>query len=328
MYDQRADDATPRERSLPPVSSRIFADLILNIKDVDQMANSDFLIPNLIVRGHIAVFAAPPNGGKTTIFMYLCEKLAASGLDVLYINADSSPGDLKDHFHHSAKHNYQVISPDAKLGMGVQNVIEKLNRIASSAMNCDGLVLIFDTLKKFVDMLDKKQLKELLAMLRAITLKGATVCLLGHTNKYPGKDGNAIYEGMGDVRSDVDELIYLDGSRNPDTGDLEITTRPDKVRATIHPRSFIIELPSRTVTESATLISILSDEEINLLKLVIAAIKGGSATQADIVATVISRTTMGHNAIRDALKKFTNLSDAEIKVGPHPSGRGFMYSLV
>jgi len=309
-------------------ASHFFQDLILNSQDVLPMTRSNFLIPDLIVQGHITVFASPANGGKTTLFKFFCEKLAAIGLDVIYINADSSPGDLKDHFEHSRRHGYHLISPDAKLGQSVENVLDRLTTIKNSDLQFDGLVLIFDTLKKFVDMLDKKQLKSLLSTLRSITLKGATVCLLGHTNKYAGTDGKTIFEGMGDLRTDVDDLIYLDSSKNPDTGHLEVTTRPDKVRATFSPRSFIIELPNRTVKESAAVISIFSDEEMKLLQLVIQAIKSGCSSQQEILICVKPKTLMGQNAIRDALHRFVNAKDAKIKVSPHPGGKGYKYSAI
>ena len=308
-------------------ASHMFDDLILNNEDVINMRDSAFLIPTMIVQGHVAVFAAPANGGKSTLFIYLCEQLAANGLDVIYVNADSSPGDLVDHYHHAKRHGYKVISPDVKLGQNAQSVLAILDKIVNSSASCDGLVLILDTLKKFVDMLDKKQLKTLLSTLRAITLKGATICLLGHTNKYLGKDGNLIFEGMGDLRNDVDELIYLDSSKNPDTGDLEVTTRPDKIRASFSPRSFVIELPSRVVRESASIISIHSDEEAKLLQLVLDAIQMGCTSQQDIVTAVKSRTTMGINAVRDALTKFTRSSDAKITITASPSGKSHIYSV-
>ena len=106
--------------------SDIFKDLILNHDDVNQMANSDFLVPNMIVQGHITLFAAPANGGKSTLFIYLCEQLAAKRLDVLYINADSSPGDLKDHHSHASCHGYRVISPDTKIGKDIGSIMDKV----------------------------------------------------------------------------------------------------------------------------------------------------------------------------------------------------------
>ena len=305
-----------------------FQDLVLTSDEVNEMKNSTFLIPDMIVQGHITVFAAPANGGKTTLFLYLCEQLAAQELRVVYINADSSPGDLKDHFEHANKHGYQIISPDTKAGKSVENVLDRLTLMNTSDARCDGFVLIFDTLKKFVDMLDKKQLKALLAVFRKITVKGATVCLLAHTNKYAGSDGKTIYEGMGDLRTDVDELIYLDGSKNPDTGHLEVTTRIDKLRAEFRPRSYIIELPNRTVKESASVITILSDQEVQLLQLVIQAINNGHDSQQEILSSVKVKAGMGQNAIRDAMNRFANVQDAKIKVSPRPGGKGYKYSVV
>ena len=321
-----SDPTNPTTNGQQRKDSDIFKDLILNYDDVNQMANSDFLVPNMIVQGHITLFAAPANGGKSTLFIYLCEQLAAKRLDVLYINADSSPGDLKAHHSHATCHGYLIISPDSKVGQCIGSVLSLFDRIINSTATCN-TVFILDTVKKFVDMLDKKQLKTFFATLRAMTIKGATICLLGHTNKYLDKDGNSIFEGMGDVRTDIDDLIYLDSSINPDTGYLEMTTRPDKVRATFYPRSFIIELPSRAVKESTSIISIHSDEEAKLLQFVLDAIQEGCTSQQDIVTAVKSRTTMGINAVRDALTKFTRSSDAKITITASPSGKGHIYSV-
>jgi hypothetical protein len=323
MNDQTNSATNGQQRK----ASDMFKHLILNLEDVNQMADSNFLVPNMIVQGHITLFAAPANGGKSTLFIYLCEQLSANGMDVIYINADSSPGDLKEHHSHATRHGYLVISPDTKVNRSIQDVQDMFNKIANSPDQCVNLVLVLDTLKKFVDMLDKKQLKTFFATLRAMTIKGATICLLGHTNKYLGKDGNSIFEGMGDVRTDIDDLIYLDSSINPDTGYLEVTTRPDKVRATFYPRSFIIELPSRAVRESTSVISIHSDEEAKLLQLVLNSIQKGCISQQDILNEVKSKTTMGINAIRSALVKFVRASDARITITLGQSGKGYIYSV-
>jgi hypothetical protein len=321
-----SDPTNPTANGEQRKDSDIFKDLILNYDDVNQMANSDFLVPNMIVQGHITLFAAPANGGKSTLFIYLCEQLAAKRLDVLYINADSSPGDLKAHHSHATCHGYLIISPDTKVGQGIGSVLSLFESIINSTATCN-TVFILDTVKKFVDMLDKKQLKTFFATLRAMTIKGATICLLGHTNKYLGKDGNSIFEGMGDVRTDIDDLIYLDSSRNPDTGYLEVTTRPDKIRANFYPRSFVIELPSRFVRESKSVISIYSDEEAKLLQLVLNSIQKGCISQQDILNDVKSKTTMGINAIRSSLFNFTHASDARITNTLSPSGKGYIYSV-
>jgi hypothetical protein len=108
---------------------------------------------------------------------------------------------------------------------------------------------------------------------------------------------------------------------------LEVTTRPDKIRANFYPRSFVIELPSRVVRESESVISIYSDEEAKLLQLVLNSIQKGCISQQDILNDVKSRTTMGINAIRDSLFNFTRPSDARITITLSPTGKGYIYSV-
>jgi len=310
----------------PPKTLQIFDDLYLKTEHTNEMKNSTILIPGLITSGHLILIAAPANGGKTTIFLRLCEQLSASGNNVIYVNADASPGDLIAQHQHATQHNYNVIAPDAIRGKGVNDVIDRFEAMSKSEMSLDGYVFVIDTLKKFVDMLDKKQVKGILATFRNLTVKGATVCLLAHTNKYSGKDGKSIYEGMGDIRTDVDELIYLDSAINPETENLEITTRPDKVRANFKPRSFIIKKGDRQVLELEEQITIYSEQDRELLNEFIEAIQDGCKNQKEIVRRVYSSSCIGTNAVRAALDRFTRVPDARIQKTRDPSGKGYNYS--
>lgn len=292
--------------------SSLFQSLTLNKEDVSTMAEAEFLIPNMIVRGHLLSYMSPGNGGKTTIFVYLCEKLAEQGLNVLYINVDGSPADLKRHYEHASVHGYKVIAPDAKTGKSTEDVLAIFEAIAMGEARCDDVVIVIDTLKKFLDVINKQHSKKFYKMLRAITVKGATICLLGHTNKYAGEDGKIIYEGTGDTRNDVDELIYLDSCPNTYKNTLEVTTRPDKVRAEFHPRSFIIQLPDRQVTESPSPINILANEDKKMLELMNEAIGSGLHSQQDIVAYVESRTSHSTKKIRTRLIKFSQNNPPDI----------------
>jgi hypothetical protein len=113
-------------------------------------------------------------------------------------------------------------------------------------VNLSGHVFIFDTLKKMTDVINKSSAKRLLRLLRSLTAKGATIILLAHTNKYKDSDGKPVYEGTGDMRSDVDELIYLIPEKNPD-GSMTVSVEPDKTRALLEKMTFSIS-PDREVT--------------------------------------------------------------------------------
>jgi hypothetical protein len=305
----------------------LFRDVMLREEDVEKMANAEFLIPDMIVRGHVAAYVAPGNGGKTTIFIYLCEKLVAMKLKVLYINVDGSPGDLKRHYIHASKFGYQVIAPDARDGKSTMDVLAKLRAIAESSAQCDDCVFILDTLKKFVDVIDKRQAKELYKLMRTLTVKGATICLLGHCNKYKDDDGQAIFEGTADLRNDLDELIYLDSYKNETSNCLEITTRPDKVRAEFSPKSYMIHLDDRSVTEPGRVFNVLSKEDRSLLDLIKGAIEDDNRSQKDIIAWVKPKTKEGDKKIRSALLRHSQGDNAEIKVASAGRGKDLCYTL-
>ena len=75
-----------------------------------KMADAIFLIPNVIVKGHLSGYPAPANGGKSALFRYFCEKLSKDGMKIFYINVDAGAGDLKKHHAHAKEHNYKVIA--------------------------------------------------------------------------------------------------------------------------------------------------------------------------------------------------------------------------
>ena len=321
-----------RHPKLPPTRAdtnvvELFQPLTLNSEDVAKMDEAEFLIPNMIVRGHVAAYPSPGNGGKTTIFVYLCETLAKKGLDILYINVDGSPSDLKRHHAHSVRHGYKVVAPDAKSGRSTEDVVAILESIAAGDADCRNLVLIIDTLKKFLDVINKSQAKSFYKLMRSLTVKGATICLLAHTNKYTGEDGKQIFEGTADLRNDLDELIYLDSFKNESNNTLEVTTRPDKVRAEFAPKSFTIHLPDRSVTEPDAVINILAKDDREILNLAKEAIASGLQKQKDIVDYVVTRTEHGAKKIRKSLHFATQHIAPEISVEKTGAGKELRYSL-
>ena len=326
-YSQnRCAETTPYIDADTDVSA-LFDDLVLSSEDVKKMADAKFLIDNMIVCGHIGAYVSPGNGGKTTIFIYLCEALSADGLKVFYINVDGSPGDLKRHHAHAERHGYKVIAPDAKDGKSTDDVLQILQAIARGNARCDDIVIIIDTLKKFVDVINKTHAKAFYNLLRAITVKGATICLLGHTNKYKDEDGKAIFEGTADLRNDLDELIYLDSYKDEVANTLAVTTRPDKVRAEFSPKTYIIDLDDRSVTEADSVINILSKGNRELLDQIQAAITSGKSSQKDIIDAVKAATIFGDKRIREALIRHSNGPTAEIQVEATGRAKDLRYSI-
>lgn len=294
--------------------------LALRSEHVQKMSEAKFLVPNMIVKGHVHAFVAPGNGGKTTIFIHLCEQLTSNGCEVWYVNVDGSPGDLKRHFAHGEKHGYEVVSPDAIEGKSIKDVLQILRGLAQSPSDLSNTVFIFDTLKKFVNVIEKGEARNFYKLLRALSVKGATICLLGHTNKYKDKEDNPVFEGTADLRNDVDNLIYLDVFKDYQAQKLEVTTRPDKVRAEFHPRSFEILLgEDRRVVECSSVITIQQKEEEGLLARAEEAIKSGLTSQKDLVQHLRQFTVHGDKWVKGLLRRAAEIGD---RITKSPAGRG------
>ncbi|RKZ99900.1 MAG: hypothetical protein DRQ47_10290 [Gammaproteobacteria bacterium] len=212
--------------------------LVMTQEEADKISNPEWIYKNLVIQGHLVVIPAEPNGGKTTIFFHIAGEMVKSGYEVIYINADIAGSDAKSMSKQAADNGIKLLVPDFKES-SMKRVVEDLKRFNDLGADFNGCVFIFDTLKKMTAVIEKKQSKELYTLLRSMTAKGATIILLAHTNKYKDQDGKPIFEGTGDLRSDVDELIYLIPTKNSD-GSMDVSTEPDKVRGAFEPITFHI----------------------------------------------------------------------------------------
>jgi hypothetical protein len=205
---------------------------------IEKIQSAKFAWLDLIVQGHMIAICAKPNGGKTTIMVHAAGEMSLAGYQLMYINADASGSDIKEYTEHAIDYGYRLINPDITNG-SAEKVVSELKAIASKEEDFCNSVIILDTLKKFTDMMSKQKAKELYSIFRKLTSKGMTIICLAHTNKYDDRDGKPIYEGVGDLRSDFDELIYLIPIKNPD-GTMTVSTLIDKNRSIATDKSFNI----------------------------------------------------------------------------------------
>jgi len=213
-------------------------DFRMTDEEIEELADPDWIFPNLIISGHLIVIPAEPNGGKTTIFEWVCSQISSSHR-VIYVNADISAGDAKEAHRRAKEGKYELLLPDMKPGLSMDDVVQQLVDMNSAGGDLSDVVMVFDTLKKMADVISKKAASTLYKTLRGLTAKGMTIVLLAHTNKYRGEDGKPVFEGTGDLRADVDEMIYLI-PKHHDDGSMTVSTDPDKVRGSFKPISFEI----------------------------------------------------------------------------------------
>ena len=289
---------------------------------VDGLGKEVFLYANLIIQQHVVTIIAKSGSGKTTFFYFVvAPELARKGLTVLYIDADSPASDHKKMKAIADEWSFRFINPDTRQGNSIDSLIKHLRQIADAHSDLSDWVLFFDTLKKATDLMSKRSVKEFYQLVRKLANLGATVILLGHANKYPDSDGNMIFEGTGDVKSDSDELIFFESKKN-DSGGIDVTTVVDidkgaKVRGLFEPFSFHIS-KAREVSfydqvldfnKESTGPQKATDEEI--LEAAVEYLKqvGEPLKQQPLAQYVADITNTGINRVRQIISKNAPIKD-------------------
>ena len=196
-----------------------------------NLENEYYVMDGIALDGQITLFYAKPNTGKTLIFMKLlidgieAGKIQAS--DIMYINADDGYRGLCTKTEIASQYGFEMIAP-AEAGVSPADIIVLLDEMANTD-DANGKIIVLDTLKKFADMMSKRDQANLYMVLRRLVAKNATVIIAGHANKHLDKDGNLVYEGTSDTMNDVDcaYSIYLMTEPN---GDVVVEFRREKSR--------------------------------------------------------------------------------------------------
>ena len=297
-----------------------------------SLGEAEFLVDNLIIRGHITVIVAMSNGGKTAIFFrYVAPLIASKGYTVWYCDADSPASEHKAMREIADHHGFKFLNADAAVGLGLAEMKATFAALANSDIDLTKHVFFFDTLKKFADLMSKGGVRDFFILCRKLTGKGATIAHLAHANKYHDGNGNLVPEGVGDVRNDADDLIIFKHVKHPDGG-MDVTTIVDndryaKVRGIFKPISFHIS-PDREITLCDKVVDLpdygqtaapkATDEEILEAASQILTEVGEPVTQSTLVRNVQDVT----GAARDRVRK---LIIANAKLEGKDENRRFVY---
>jgi len=219
--------------------NKLLGGMKVSKEQAEKFCDPTWVYENLIIDGHCGVYAAEPNGGKTTTFWGLSRLFVQKGYRVIYINADVAATDAKSMVPQAEQWGIDLLLPEMGESQGMEFAVKQLRELALASADLTRHIFILDTMKKAASPNDKREMRAFLQLCRRLTSLGATVCLLAHTLKYYDNEGNPVFEGVGDVKADVDELIYLVPKKNPD-GSMIVSTKPDKVRGAFQPISFVI----------------------------------------------------------------------------------------
>jgi len=176
-----------------------------------QLLDQVDVIQQLAILGNLHYFFGAPNTGKTLLIIALLLESIQSGRikasDVFYFNLDDSLHGLFEKVEIFEELGVQVIS-DGHEGFNVSKFPQMLDEL-TRRNQAHGIIIILDTLKKFVDVMNKSQVREWNRILRRFTLKGGTVIALAHVNKNPGSSGKNIPAGVADLVDDCDTAYII-----------------------------------------------------------------------------------------------------------------------
>lgn len=88
----------------------VFERYIVTDEQVAELQETRLIWRRLIAHGHVAVWSAPANGGKTTLARMAAAELAADGWSVWYFQEDAGSGDLPALQRHAKEHGYRMLT--------------------------------------------------------------------------------------------------------------------------------------------------------------------------------------------------------------------------
>lgn len=203
-----------------------------------NLSNSNYIIKDMAIEGQITLFYAKPNTGKTLLFLHFFIEAISEGRldpdDLFYINADDNYNGLFTKANIAQQHGFHMISP-SEAQTSCEHILCLLHELGQNKL-LKNKVIVLDTLKKFVDMMAKRQQSKFFDILRDIGMAGATVIIAGHANKHLDDDRNLVYEGTGDVLSDIDCAYSINKMSEHDDHAQVVEFRNEKDRGTVAQR--------------------------------------------------------------------------------------------
>ena len=268
--------ATHQNGTSSALSKLMYAAVNDRIEEMEErLAKERDVVPGMITTGTVTLVYAPSGAGKTVwilgnLFQSIRNNLI-KGSDVIYFNEDDGAKGVLQKAKMGRKHGMTMItlsnSPDPMLRT-TDDALRLLSAIREEGQ-ADGKIVICDTLKKFAPVLNKGDMRDVLHVFREFAAAGGTVILLGHCNKHRSMDGRLIYEGVGDLKSDVDNMFGLDPVNDKFAAYQELLVINEKDRSQISfEGGFKYKQTSAVVhyEESVDSVQFMSPDDISELK--------------------------------------------------------------
>lgn len=169
------------------------------------------LLGDLCLSGQATVFYAAPNVGKTLITLRLVSDAVAAGRinpgNIYYVNADDSSAGFATKMRLMDDLGVHTLAPGLK-GLKTENLINLLGEVAEKD-KARGTLIILDTVKKFVSLMDKSKASAFTQACRQVVMRGGAILGLAHTTKSPNANGSQRYAGTTDMVDDFDAAYTI-----------------------------------------------------------------------------------------------------------------------
>jgi len=198
---------------IPVTDSKVSDNPFAKYSIVDELAEIEKnsveakpLLGEIALYGQSTVIYAAPGSGKTLITLnFLMEGANNGTIDpskVNYLSMDDTGSGLVEKLHLAKEYGFHMLA-DGYGGFSISMFTSVVAEMVESDQ-VRGVVIILDTLKKFVDTMDKRAASAFSKVIRRFVLKGGTVISLAHINKKLGANGKPVYGGTSDIVDDCD----------------------------------------------------------------------------------------------------------------------------
>lgn len=216
-------DAQNQTPQLPtPASKSLLARFyITDVGELERQAQEQVpILGQIVLAGQATVLYARPNTGKTLITLHLVTQgILEKRIDpsrLVYIDMDDNSSGLAEKARIAQEFGFPIVA-DGYHGFQAKAFWKALELMVEHN-TAHGHLVILDTLKKFVNTMDKKESSEFAKLARKFVMKGGTIIALAHVNKRPGANGKPVYGGTTDILDDFDCAYTIDTiDENPDT---------------------------------------------------------------------------------------------------------------
>jgi hypothetical protein len=173
---------------------------------------------------------------------------------------------------------------------------------------CKGVVIIPDTLKKFTDIMSKRNSTAFSKIIRRFVMLGGTCIALAHVNKSPGRDGKPVYAGTTDIIEDADCAYTLQAISDAGAMEKVVEFNNIKRRGDVCQQAAYRYSTQKGISYSDLLLSIRPVEDTELVNLQQAADLQSDAEVISAVTRCIREGTNTKTQLAVDTAKLSNIS--------------------